>query len=129
MLWVRHQRLSAGVGVERRSLPTTSRLSDNLPSGSNDAALMVGMGVNLGSASSNPTRLSWQAPIATTTSNASVLGETLKPQARVGLSFASQDRFAALRRAGALKVELTSQTAVAFKPRRGKFNVTLMSQW
>ena len=91
-----------------------------------DAGLLVGLLVGPRSAAGSRVHLTWQAPLGRP---GSPYGEVQARQVRVASAPLPQEPYADLRRGLLTKVELSGQTALALRPRGGRFGALLTSHW
>jgi hypothetical protein len=123
MVWSRLQplRLGVGVGVEQRLQggPTGLNGADAAPR--NSALLTMGVSVKTGASS----HLSWQTQWPTSR----VTGDGLGAERRPGWSLRQRDPMATLRAGALFKAQLSDQTVITLRPRRGQAVVTLQHRW
>lgn len=120
MLWVEppQGRLSLGVGVEQRA-------SRSL------APAVAGVLVGVALTTSQRSQLTLQTALLNASRPSS--DELWMPpgsetrEVRMGLLFHTSNRYAQLRRG--VRVELSGQTTLSFRPRGGRIGVTLQSRW
>ncbi len=138
MLWLSRGAWSLGMGWQQAAVERACS-ADSGPAAvlacappARDATLRVGMGLRAGA----HTQLSWDLPLGTGTRADSGLGTGAEMPAatgtrdlRVGLSFATRAPVADLRHGNLMKVELTRQTALALRPRAGRWTISLTSRW
>jgi hypothetical protein len=121
MVWSRLQPLRLGVGVEQRLQGGPAGLNsvDTVPRSS--ALLTMGVSVKTGASS----RLSWQ----TQWPQSRVADDGLGAERRPGWSLRQRDPLATLRAGSQFKAQLSDQTVVTLRPRRGQAVVTLQHRW
>lgn len=122
MVWMRPRAgaLGLGLGVEQREglLPASG--------GERQAGLLVGVSLATGQRS----ELVLQTPLLTASRTVPEPGLSSADEARqlrMGLVFDSRKPYEDLRRG--VRVELSGQTTVSFKPRGGRIGVTVQSRW
>jgi len=128
MVWLQSRRsaLALGLGVEQRG-PYRGGVaygpSEN--TGFQPAGMLLGLSLDTGARS----RLILQTPLLTAPRSAA--DEALLPaperELRMGMVFHASKPYADLRRG--LRVELSGQTTLSFRPRSGRIAVALQSSW
>jgi hypothetical protein len=121
MLWARAQALSVGVGVEQRSRRVGELHVVGPQSGPMVMAQTVMVGVSF--APTPRTSIALQAPLSRDARERQADPEVPRMNLR------SRDRLGELRAGLQMKMQMSSQTSLAVRPRKGGFGVTLRSQW
>lgn len=118
MLWSRQGPLELGLGLEQAGLQPPTTLPGPVP----QPRLLLGASIN----TSDHTALSWRTPVPATLAR-----ESLQPQTmEFSLVLKPQDKLASLRRGSLMRLELSGQTQLSFKPRGGgRMTVQLTSKW
>ena len=130
MLWAGRPALRVGLGLE---LTATGLGAGAVPQGQRSVGIMTGspaassaMLLAVGMPAGRLGQLSWQTPLSRPT----LAGRDTEPrQMRFSLTLVAVDPYADLRRGMLTKLELSSQTALALRPRGGKLLVQLTSRW
>jgi hypothetical protein len=121
MAWARIKQLQLGLGVEQplRVGPAALIGFDAAPRGG--ALLTMGASVQTGPSS----RLSWQAQWPPSR----LADDNLGAERRPGWSLRQRDPLATLRAGSLFKAQLSDQTVITLRPRRGRAVVTLQHRW
>ena len=121
-VWAQRQRVMLGVGVQQQTGTSWSNLGDRtLPA----SQLVVGFGWATGRNSS----VSWELPVPNTRSGTLADAPTADHGNSRALSFQGRNALADLPRGGILKIQMSAQTALALRTRRGALGVMLSSRW
>jgi len=117
MLSARLQRVRLGVGLEQ---PVTEGRAGR-PGDAQSSQVMLGLSVDVGARS----RLSWQAqwPPSRAAESAD------SAESRSAWKLTKRDPMAALRAGSLFKVQLSEQTVVTLRPRRGQAVLTVQHRW
>ncbi len=121
MVWSRLQPLRLGVGVEQRWQGGPAGLNGIDAAPRSSALLTMGVSVKTGASS----RLSWQ----TQWQQSRVADDGLGAERRPGWSLRQRDPLATLRAGSLFKAQLSDQTVITLRPRRGQAVVTLQHRW
>lgn len=121
MVWARLQPLRVGVGVEQRLQAVPTTLNGFEPAPQRSALLTMGVSVETGASS----RLSWQ----TQWPSSRAAGDSFRAEQRPGWSLRQRDPIATLRAGSLFKAQLSDQTVITLRPRRGRAVVTLQHRW
>ncbi len=127
MVWARLQPLrlgvgvGVGVGVEQRLQVGAAGL--HAIDGAQQTSTLLTMGVSVQTGANS--RLSWQ----TQWPQSRFADDSLGAQQRPGWSLRQRDPIATLRAGSLFKAQLSDQTVITLRPRRGRAVVTLQHRW
>jgi hypothetical protein len=128
MAWARRDRLALGLGVEQR-WPSSAQIQGYGPqtAAPRDAAVLVGVAVDTGPNA----QLSWQRQLhSITPPNPADPHAVQNPgEVRLALTMRKRDALRDIRRGTLLKMELSSGSALAIRPKHGRLALTYTSQW
>jgi hypothetical protein len=127
MAWARRDRVALGLGVEQR-WPTSAEVQGYGPQpAAREANLLVGVAVDAGANA----QLSWQRQLhSIAPPNPADPNATQNPgEVRLALTMRKRDALSDIRRGALLKMELSSGSALAIRPKHGRLALTYTSQW
>jgi hypothetical protein len=127
MAWARRDRLAFGLGIEQR-WPTSAEVQGFGPRpAARDATVLVGLAVDTGPNA----QLSWQRQLHSIASpNPADPNAMQNPgEVRLALTMRKRDALRDIRRGTLMKMELSSGSALAIRPKHGRLAITYTSQW